>query len=244
MQVRGPGSSWSLILQIPGLIFTTFREHLQLKKIVRKHGVAVAISDNRYGLFYNRVHTVLITHQISPVLPRIMHWAEYPLYLLLRFLIHKFDECWIPDYPDVRNNLTGKLTHRFKLPRNACFVGILSRFTLLTSQPDSSGFENQDLVVVLSGPEPQLSIITKKIMTQAEITVHKILVISGLQHQLSSSTSHENRGLSIVPHLNAAQFRKVLLTANLVICRSGYSSIMDLVALGIKGNYRTHSGTN
>ena len=126
MNIRYSGQGiwlmFSLFIQIPSMILSAFREHLMLKKVVSRFSINTVISDNRYGLYCRHTYNIFITHQISPVLPRFFHWAEYPLYRIIRNRINRFHECWIPDFAD-ENNLTGNLSHRFKLPENARFIG-------------------------------------------------------------------------------------------------------------------------
>jgi len=149
---------------------------------------------------------------------------------MIRSRINKFHECWIPDYAD-GINLTGKLSHRFKLPENARYIGILSRFSGDHKISKNSEFEKYPLVIVLSGPQPQLKSFTRLVIQQAGNTSVKILVITGLQDPVPrSNDNHE--GLMIVSHLPPDDFKRALLQADIIICRSGYSSIMDLVALG------------
>jgi hypothetical protein len=218
---------FSIILQLPEMFFCTIREHQLLKNIVARHKINIVVSDNRYGLFNSSTYNIFITHQISPVLPFILQWAEFPLYLILSRLIHQFDECWIPDYMG-ESNLSGRLSHRYKLPRNARFIGILSRFAEgIPVNPDSEKF---DLVIVLSGPQPQLKKLTRLILFQVMQESLETLIITGLQDSIPPQM--ERPGLTVVTHLETEAFKNALVNATTIICRSGYSGIMDLVTLG------------
>jgi predicted glycosyltransferase len=146
-------------------------------------------------------------------------------------LIHQFDECWIPDYPDPVRNLSGKLSHRYKLPRNARYVGILSRFKSPQGFQGLAISDYYDVVFVLSGPEPQLGILFHICKTWADHAGKKTLIISGYHHKTCTCTTG-NSHVRIVPHLDSGNFRQALVSAGVVICRSGYSAIMDLIALG------------
>lgn len=221
----------SLIFQLPRLLMSVIHEHNQVRKIVKTYGVDIVVSDNRYGLYCRSVHSVFITHQISPVLPAILRWAEYPLYIFIRTLIHRFNECWIPDFADQQQNLGGKLSHRFKLPRNARFVGILSRFNPEFRGLCNSSNEKFELVIILSGPEPQLGIINEMLIRQAQSIPHKTLIISGWRVNPVELFNAGNPELTVVPHLDPDKLSQALLNADVIVCRSGYSSIMDLVAL-------------
>jgi UDP:flavonoid glycosyltransferase YjiC (YdhE family) len=226
--VKYPGSSWGLVLsvffQIPLLACSVFTEHRQLKSILLKYNIDTIVSDNRYGIYSGKTHNIIISHQLSPVLPAFLSWAEYPLYLLLKRLIARFDECWIPDIIET-GNLTGNLSHRFSLPANARFIGWLSRFHDISASDDVPGY---DIVIALSGPQPQLRRFTNKILAQAKTLQCEILIISGMQ-EIEDTTMPEN--IKIVNHLVASEFVSVLKKAGLVICRSGYSSVMDLIEI-------------
>jgi hypothetical protein len=225
----------SLIWQLPKIFFSAIREHRLIKKIVIAHGVNIIVSDNRYGLFCRHTYSIFVTHQISPVLPAALRWAEYPLYRLIRFIIHHYDECWIPDFADRQHNLTGKLSHRYKLPVNARFVGILSRFNPTFVKKKEANPGKFKLVIVLSGPEPQLSIFSKLIIRQARSVPNKTLIITGLQENSNPKAVFADSPVTLVSHLEPLQFGQVLVQADMIVCRSGYSGIMDLVALGKTG---------
>ncbi len=162
----GKHSYMQLIVQLPVFIFSVLREHRLLKKIVGNEKPDIVISDNRYGLYCRDAFSVFVTHQISPVLPAIFRWVEYPVYLMIRKIIQRFDQCWIPDFPDPDVNLSGKLSHRFPLPSNSRYVGILSRFSLPVKPFEINSSPRYNLVVILSGPEPQASIFEKLICRQ------------------------------------------------------------------------------
>lgn len=139
-------------------------------------------------------------------------------------LVARFDECWIPDIRET-GNLTGDLSHRFSLPANAYFIGWLSRFRDISASDDAPGY---DMVIALSGPQPQLGHFTNIILAQAKTMQCKILIISGMQ-DIKDTTLPEN--IKIVNHLVASEFVSVLKKTGIVICRSGYSSIMDLIEI-------------
>jgi hypothetical protein len=222
----------SLIRQFPAMVLSVFREHRHIKAIVEKYQLTIVVSDNRYGLFCKQAYCIFVTHQVSPVLPTLFRWAEYPLYLAIRIIIHQYNECWIPDYPDPDKNLSGKLSHRFLLPRNAKYIGILSRFRSMVVVKEPELSEKYELVIVLSGPEPQRSILYKLLMAWAITIQKKTLLITGLNQECQILKFSDHGPLSIVSHLDPQHFRQVLLNARVIICRSGYSGIMDLVALG------------
>lgn len=217
------------LLKIPFLLLSVFKEHRLLSKTVRDSGITMVISDNRYGLYTKNTFNVLVTHQLSPVLPVLFRWAEYPLYMLMKVLIRNFNECWIPDEPgDI--NYSGKLSHRFGLPENARFIGILSRFDKVSHESKTE--YKYDMLFIMSGPQPQLSHFTKRIIKQANKLINqRILVISGLQDSDSYLVASH---ITLVDHLDCKEFQDAIMNSRQIICRSGYSTIMDLVTLNRK----------
>jgi predicted glycosyltransferase len=216
----------NILFQLPAMMYATFREHYLLKKKIKPLGIEMVISDNRYGLYSDKTRNIIITHQISPVFPHFLRWAEYPVHKIIKYLITRFDECWIPDN-STDNNLSGMLSHRYALPGNARFIGLLSRFMMVKGGP---GKKHYDVVIVLSGPQPELQRLTHRVIDQASQSKLKILVICGLQD--SSYKPFGNPELEIVPHLEITDFRNVIMNSSLIISTAGYTGIMDLAYLG------------
>lgn len=217
---------FSVIKQLPSFILTSFKEHRALNRLVSDLKIDVVISDNRYGLFSRKAYCIFITHQISPILPAFFRWAEFPIYLFFKWVIGNFNECWIPDFSHPEINLTGRLSHRFRLPLNAKFVGILSRFNVPENEPAKKHF--YDIVAVISGPPPHSEILANLILKQSLTSSKKILIISGF---LSIPVPDTHSNVTIVKHLEVHEFRDALIHAKIVVCRAGYSGIMDLIAL-------------
>ena len=231
---EGRHSYVGLLFQFPGMVLSVFREHRFLKNLVHEHDIDVIISDNRYGLFCRTAYTVFVTHQLSPVLPGFFRWLEYPLYRMIRMIIGFYDECWIPDTADPLINLSGNLSHRYKLPANARFIGILSRFNRNEIVPESFQARQFDLVAVLSGPEPQISIFEELICSQIQNLTCTGIVVRGMRRAPDQLQDTVHPKYTLVSHLDSNNFARILIQADHVICRSGYSGIMDLIALGIQ----------
>lgn len=234
----GTHSYIQLVFQLPAMVISTLREHHLLKKIVRDENIDIVISDNRYGLHCRKAFSVFITHQISPVLPVLFRWLEFPVYLLIRKLIERFDQCWIPDSPDAEINVSGDLSHRFKIPLNARYIGILSRFSQQILPAEMNPAWRYDLAVVLSGPEPQVSLFEKEIIRQLSGLHKSAILIRGMRKTPDNTGSLPGPGssgglLHQVSHLEINSFIQVLQQAGRVISRSGYSSILDFIALDI-----------
>jgi UDP:flavonoid glycosyltransferase YjiC (YdhE family) len=242
--------AWMKItLLSPLLLYEVFAEHLRLKRLVRKLRPDVVISDNRYGLWNQNVTSVLVTHQLSIQLPMFASFLELPAFLAMRTFISQFDHCWIPDFPG-KANLSGDLSHRFPLPGNAVFIGAISRFTGSNSNfaksnsntaESNSGFAGSghgngiptaspvDLLILLSGPEPQRSRLQKIVLKQVLSLKAKCVILQGLPGKLKRTDLTST--VTMYNHLPSGELRKLLLASEHVICRSGYTSIMDLALL-------------
>ncbi len=229
----------SMLFQIPKILWGIYREHKELKKIIHSHKIDVVISDNRYGLWNTNIHSVFITHQINIISP----FAEKTLFKINKWFIEKYDECWVPDY-EGENNLSGDLSHpkneyyQKNFPKNIKYIGPQSRF----SKGNSNVEKKYEIVGIVSGPEPQRTLFFEQVKNEFQKIEGKTLLISGKPsfniQSVSGRTSYSTfNNLEIVPHLHDNEFITALYSAKKIICRSGYSSIMDLHALGLKAEY-------
>lgn len=221
-----------LLLQLPALAAAIIKEHRWLAKAVSVHRFDIVLSDNRYGLYHKDVLSVFITHQISPLMPAGFKWAEPFVFHMLGRFIRRFDRCWIPDAEDPCLNLTGRLSHRYPPPHHAAYMGILSRFcgNLPEAGDEKSG--DCDVLVILSGPEPQRTLLEEILTEQLEKTDSQAVIIGGLPMPSRHHRIAATPGIRYYPHLPSSLFRALILRAGVIICRSGYSTIMDLAELG------------
>lgn len=207
--------------RLPRLISAIRKEHRWLLEAQRMHRWDLVISDNRYGFRHPDIPSVFITHQIN-IRTEISNWADRLLKKINLALIRRFDACWIPDeesYP----GLAGELSHG-RLPPGIRYIGPLSR---LIPERD---IQRHGLLILLSGPEPQRSMLEKSILDELSDYRGNVTLIRGLPDGTGvPSHSEEHR---ILNHLPAEAMGKAMAGAALVICRSGYSSVMDLVCTG------------
>ena len=215
-----------MLFSIPKIWNGIKKEHHLLQAIIKKYSIDAVISDNRFGLWTGLVPCVFITHQINIKSP----FGENFLYRINKYFIKKYDKCWIPDYAG-ENNLSGDLSHLFPLPINADFIGVLSRF----QQPNNltiQQFNNLDLFVIISGPEPQRTIFEKLIFEQLKTTKLKTVAVCGTPEKPYQYSLTDT--IKVFSHLQSDEFLKCILDAEIIISRSGYSTIMDLAALNKK----------
>jgi uncharacterized protein (TIGR00661 family) len=222
-------SAFKLIKLIPHILSNIIKEHFLLKKIIAQHSIGVVISDNRYGLWNKKVESVFITHQLMLKLPAPFTFIESIVHGTIKKAIKKYNQCWIPDYPDSTINLSGDLSHKYPLPTNAKFIGPLSRFSKIQEKQMSVSFQ---IVALLSGPEPTRSELQEKLIAYLSSTKFSCLIIEGQPNKKRQKTYYKN--ITSVPHISDNQLKYYLKQADYIFCRSGYSTIMDLHILNCK----------
>ncbi len=217
-----------LLLKTPLLIYHIFREHNRLKKIIEKYKIDIVVSDNRFGLWNSKVTTVYVTHMPRIPLPKALRFIEITGIFLHREIIKKYSFCFIPDLPG-EMNISGRLSHDLKLPDNVRYTGIMSRFMLQTSPQAESCFQTKHITIILSGPEPQRGILKKRlaaILKDKEITT---VVLEGRADKIREIVKDGN--ILYYTHLPASEMQPMLKESEIIITRSGYTSIMELISL-------------
>jgi hypothetical protein len=215
----------AMLLQLPKLLFSIAREHRLLKQMVKDHAITVIVSDNRFGLWHRHIKSIYITHQLMIKAPKGFRWSEPLLWLLHRWVISRFSACWIPDVAG-KDNLSGDLSHKYPLPRHAQHIGWLSRFPVTDSHnPD----KHYHTLCLLSGPEPHRSLLEKSLIERFREAHEPTLLVKGKPsvHQ----ERHSIGNIDIVSHLETHEMQAYILDTPSIICRSGYSTLMDLKAL-------------
>lgn len=219
-----------LLTQFPSFVLSIISEHFELRKIVRNNLIDIIISDNRYGIWSRNHKSVIITHQLMVKMPFGLHWAERIFHRILRLFLLPFDAIWIPDN-EYGQGLSGDLSHKYKVPSNALFIGCLSRFTknnLAINETDKSF----DIVAIVSGAEPQRTIFENILSEQLVRLELKSALVAGKPEIGYSPKQNEN--MLYIPYLSGTPLAELIKKSKIVISRSGYSSLMDLAALNAK----------
>lgn len=210
-----------LLLQIPKIIFSVLKENLWLKKNIKKYRIDAIISDNRFGMYNKKVPSIYITHQL--LIKTGNHFSEKIVQKIHYHFIKKYTHCWVPDWKE--NGLAGELSHQENKPSNVLYIGAFSRFELLKNIP-----QKYDILISISGPEPQRTVFENKILSQLESLNKNILFVRGLPDE-TKNLHIDIESMKIINHLPAAELNKAIQQSKIIICRSGYTTIMDLVKL-------------
>lgn len=213
----------SMMLQTPKFLKAIYAENAALKKIVKQHHIHGIISDNRYGFYHAEIPSVIITHQIFIQTPTTLSFLK-PLLKKINFqFLKQFHFCWIPDVQH-HENLSGALSHGEKIPEHCRYVGLLSRFQQEEKLPAAI-----DVLLLLSGPEPQRSVLEEKLLKQLKNTHQKIALVRGTTKPLTLQNILSEK-IKVIDIATTEILQELLSRSAVVVARSGYSTVMDLVA--------------
>ena len=225
---------WAMLKAFPQLIRWALQDHAMLKAILREETIDQVISDNRFGLYNTQTECVYMTHQLHIMLPKGWRWAESIASRVHARIYAHFNKVWVPDYEEVEKSLAGELSHpkAFSIPYSAIsYIGSLSRFEYQSPITNHQS-PLYDVVAVLSGLEPHRTLLEKEIIARYTGKEEKVLIVQGLMSRPNTRIKRGN--ITIVPYMSDAELVPALLGASRIIARSGYSTIMDLAALGVK----------
>lgn len=217
------GLTWKMIRQGPKLRQAIRDEHKWLQQAVKEFKFDAVISDNRYGLYHESIPCIFITHQLR-IKSAAGKWTENILQKRNYRYLNRFRECWIPDTTG-DENLAGELSHPALMPAVPVkYIGHLSRFTK-KNIPGKKGH----LLFVLSGPEPQRSLLENIVVKEIAHYPGTATVVRGLPGDLNMIPS--TGMLQFYNHLSTEELGREMQQAEFLIGRSGYSTLMDAAAL-------------
>lgn len=220
---------FQLLKQLPSFFKSIKNERRWLHQVIEKYKIDGVISDNRYGLHSTKVPCVFITHQLQVQAPGWIKWSEKLARQQIFRLINNFTECWVPDEKDFEKNLGKKLSHPSKLPPIPVrYIGWLTRF-----YPIASGEKLFRLMISLSGPEPQRTILEDTLLSQLPTVEGNILLVRGLPGS-AKAISISLPNLTVINHLPAAEMQTKISQSTVFLSRCGYSTLMDLQAVSVR----------
>ncbi len=218
---NGKNFKWKMLKNSPKMISAILKEKKIVKKWISEYNLSGIISDNRLGVQSKLVASVFITHQLN-VLTGNTSWITTKLH---QNIIRKFTECWVPDFKE-KPNLTGKLGHLKKTDLNLKYIGPLSRLNLRYLKP------KYQLMVLLSGPEPQRTLLEEKLKIEVLKFNGNVIFVKGVVEQ--EQIIEQIANTTFVNFMNSELLETAFNESEMVLCRSGYTTIMDLAKLGKK----------
>jgi hypothetical protein len=226
--------------QLPFLLLSMLWDRLCVKGLIRRHAIDLVLSDGRYGLCTSQVPCVFITHQLRILAPgsrrmreRIVPW----LMRLNQFALRGFAEIWVPDFSGSAN-LSGLLGHpEIPWPRTR-YAGPFCRFrpeTLSWEQLEKVPAQGPriDVLALVSGPEPQRSVFEERLIAALRDMPGSRVLVRGLPTGAAPLPADvESDGFTVFNHLPETALVSLLTRAEHVVCRTGYTTVMELAGLG------------
>lgn len=212
------GFSWAIAKQLPKLKQTIKKGYKQTQHLVEKYKIEGIISDNRLGVRCPDITSVIITHQLKVLSKNV--WLSSKLH---QHYIQLFNACWVPDFKDTPN-LSGVLGHTDVSGVDVTYINPLSRFS---TRPIT---EDIDLLCILSGPEPQRTLLEQKLRTELSNYKGTVVLVQGLVSDTQTAATQEQ--FTVYNYMTSELLETYINRAKLVIARSGYTTLMDLAALG------------
>jgi len=211
----------AIFFQLPKILLGIQGEKRKLKRLLKKESVDLIISDNRYGLNCKSVPSVFISHQVNILMPYQFRFFERAVHKILSWSSHKFTHYWIPDMAE-KPNLSGILSHP-PSKNGSEYIGALSRLEPIATR------KKLDFLIMLSGPEPQRTIFEQKILSNTVLNKYTVAMVRGLPE--NTDLPENAQGMKVFNHVTAFELSSLICSAKYVICRSGYSTLMDLYHL-------------
>ena len=207
-----------LIKDTPYLLKTRKKEKKVIEVLVETENISGIISDNRFGVRHKHIPSVFITHQLR-VLSGNTTWLSSKLH---QKIISKYNECWVPDHIGAKN-LSGDLGHTEGFSFPVKYLGPLSRF----KKQDIKTKYN--LLVLLSGPEPQRTFLEEKLLDELKHYKGSVLFIKGKIEPEQQKVNIDN--MLVYNFMTSKELEVAINESDVILSRSGYTTIMDLAKL-------------
>lgn len=219
-QKKGKNLDLKLLTQVPHILRTLKAEKQSIKHIVDYYKIDGIISDCRFGIFSKKVPSVIITHQLNVL----SGFATFFSSALNQLQLKKFNAIWVPDFKN-EPNLSGRLGHLYnKSKLNIKYLEPLSRLTRTETKT------KYDLMVLLSGPEPQRTLLENKLVKELQYYKGSVLFVKGKIETTQTTTTTGN--FTICNFMTSQALETAINSSKIIIARSGYTTVMDLAKLG------------
>ena len=215
-----------LFFQLPKIAAAIYKEHRWLQDHVTAFDQV--ISDNRYGLYNSQLKTIFISHQLLVKAP--FKWVETIIQKTQYYFINKFSECWVPDTQDYPG-FAADLSHPAVLPKvPVTYIGALSQFSVLQNTSSTTAPKKYKYCFLLSGPEPQRTILQNLIESGSARLHEPSILIEGRPSDLPNHYQIKET-LTKLRYARGQDLLDIIMQSEYIVCRSGYSTLMELLPL-------------
>jgi len=215
---NGDDFKWKFMMNSPKLLLAIIAENKRVKELVEKYDLNGIISDNRFGVYSKQIPSVFITHQLK-VLSGDTTWISSKIHQLF---IKKFSICWVPDLQE-KPNLTGKMGHLKTTDIPLEYLGPISRFEKRATT------KRYALMIILSGPEPQRTLLETILTREIQQYDGAVIFIKGVVE--SDQKMSQDRHITYYNFMTSQELEEAFNASEIVVCRSGYTTVMDLAKL-------------
>ncbi|MBS3078715.1 hypothetical protein J4218_01205 [Candidatus Pacearchaeota archaeon] len=203
------------------------KENKFVNKLIKEKNINLIISDGRYGSYSKKIKSFIISHQIKIIMPKSLKIFQMISDLVNYSCLKEFNMILIPDFEDSKNNLAGKMSHNWivnNLPHK--YIGILSSYTKTKTKEDI------DYYFITSGyiPNTKKDFIEELIKKSKLLNGKKVFVLGETFSKSHSENKEDN--IEIYPYVSGKLRNDLMNRSKVVISRSGYTTIMDLIELG------------
>ena len=215
-----------LLFQLPKIIAAIVNEYYWLKRQSKQIHFDLIISDNRFGFFHKKIKSIFITHQLELQTP--FRWSTKLFQRITYRFLKNYAACWIADMQPP-HHLAGALSNPNKMPQTPIwYMNCLSRLQdegldnhMNTVQKTSTHF-----LGIVSGPEPQRTLLEQILWKQGNELNQPFVVVAGLPNK----NNHQQTLHGILyHHLTGDALKNEIEKAKYIICRGGYTSLMELI---------------
>jgi len=214
----------------PVMLWAIEKESINVRKLFRKRRFDLILSDNRFRVRSRRAPSFVITHQLRFMTPPGLEAFERLTEFFNTVYLRPFDRIIVPDAADPAANLSGRLSHDLRYmkgSRRLYYAGPIASVRRLDVEQDV------DLFISISGPEPPRTQLEKTILEKVhEIEGRRVVVALG-KPEVKDVRTIDGR-IEVHGFLDRDKQQKMLNRARLVVCRSGYTTVMELAELGRK----------
>ncbi len=228
--IKYPERGWQMpfwiFCQMPHIKKIMKEENKWLADLCERQKFTQIISDNRFGFYNKKIKSIYITHQLRIAFPQPFTFFEKIGEAWHKSIMKNFDEIWVPDYKEFPG-LAGKLSHPSYKDKKIKYIGPQSRLANSQLSTKNSQLKTIDTLALISGPEPQRSFFEKYAIKFLTETPGNNCMVRGLPNE----TETPDLPFPIFNHLSAADLREKILTSRTILCRPGYSTLMDLKLL-------------
>lgn len=204
--------------QIPKFLKTIQAEHEFCAQLCKKYDIDYIVSDNRYGFYHDTFPSAIICHQLRLLYPS-NNLFENLVNKSYQYFLKKFDRIWVPDFP-APQSISGKLSQLAW--KNIDFIGAASRL-----KPQSVSQE-YNYLAILSGPEPQRTILEKKILTLFSNSDGENAIVRACSDKMEQEIP---KNIKVFDMLNSLELEVLIAKSKYLVSRSGYTSIVDYIHL-------------